>query len=200
MNFKAIGISVLWLLTILALGAWWLTAVTADVRSDILIGIASGLMTSAVLIPVSILWSRGLVPWFEARVYSDTSIEGWWKVTLVFGEFQDPGAVVDEFRMVLKQSAHRVTGTLTGVSGPDVAKEFTVAGELRNLLLTVTYASNEPQHLDRGALTLQLVNNGGELLGTGAYYDSEQHTADWCRVKAIRARPEDFSTGSVGST
>lgn len=198
MNGWAIGFSVLCVSVAIATIFGIVFTLSEDTRSDILIGITSGLVTSLVLIPLTIIWSRGIVPWFEARVYSDASIKGLWKVTIVFGEFDDSEAVIDEFRMVLKQTAHRVTGTLTGISGPDAGKDFSLSGEYRNVLLTLTYASLDVQRLDRGAITLQLVNNGTKLVGTGAYYDNVEDKANWCRVRAVRATSDDFGGAESG--
>jgi hypothetical protein len=142
---------------------------------EIVIGIIAGLITTFLVVTVQKLWVGAIEPWYEELIYKDAKIEGEWVVT--YPELQLKELVT------LKRAAHRVSGVVAIVEGPDQGKTYVVEGQFKNLLLTASYGAIDRTSLDRGTYTLLLRNNGQSFEGASAFYeDSSSKIAKYdCR-------------------
>ena len=139
-----------------------------EIAGNISIGVIGGLVTTLFVVVLRSIWVNIILPWFEEKIYKDAKIEGTWK-----GAYKN-GACGDEV-IKINQSSHRITGTMTCISGPDKGQVYQLEGEFKNLILTASYSSREIGSLDRGSITLMLKNNGHELTGHCSYYSDEEH-------------------------
>lgn len=148
---------------------------------DFLVGVLAGLVATGLSLGFRKFWGNVIVPWVEDRVYKDARIEGRWNATATFSE-----TTKDNFILILHRHGHEVYGTKLCTEGPDKGREFFINGEFRNLILTSTYSSVDNAALDRGTLTLMLVENGDVLSGHAAYYDNIEHKVNTCRFESSR--------------
>lgn len=147
---------------------------------ELVIGVVSGLVTTALVFFARRVYLAAIVPWIEDRVYKDARIEGRWCIT--YPEMDE----VEE-HVTLERAAHKVTGQINCSRGPDAGKIYSVEGTFRNLLLTLTYTASDRGALDRGAFVLQLNGNGALFTGRSSYYHDDQHrivgaSCEWRRV------------------
>jgi hypothetical protein len=136
-------------------------------------GILSGLIASIILLLCTRVWTKLGRPYIEELLYRDVRIDGRWK-----GTYYAPNAV--EEVVSIRQTAHRVWGTISVVTGPDVGLTYDFDGTFKNLILTGEYSGKSRLSLDRGAFTFRLSNNGRILDGQYALYqddDGEIHPA-----------------------
>ena len=152
-----------------------------DIWSNLSIGVVAGLVATFLSIVLRMSWVAIIVPWYEDRVYKDARIEGRWSA---FAKFDDENS--DKFTLSLRRQGHRVDGTMVCTEGFDKGREFLVNGTFRNLILTLTYSSIDDTTLDRGTLTLMLVENGDAFRGHVAYYDNIEHTVNACPYECRR--------------
>ena len=144
------------------------------------VGVVSGIVTSMILLLFQRIYLKIIRPWYDERVYKDTEIEGRWKI--VYPEIQEQ----TEETVTLQRSAHQISGTVTVVKGADAGKTYSLVGEFKNSLLTVSYCATDKLALDRGSFVLQLTNNGYGFTGQCSYYHDSHSVVSracvWSRV------------------
>ena len=57
------------------------------------------------------------------------------------------------------------------LNGANTGNVYNFKGLFKNLILTASYTSNAKGALDRGTITLMLVNNGSTLKGYCSFYE-----------------------------
>lgn len=139
--------------------------------SELTTGVVIALVSACVTLALARFWRNVMLPWIDEMSYDEPRFEGEWTAVETFSD-EDPGSADEkgEYRMVLKRRGHRVSGTYTGVNGPDKDSVSSMEGSYRNLILTVTWRPVDKRALDRGTLTLKLTKNGKEFVGFGLYY------------------------------
>jgi hypothetical protein len=145
------------------------------------IGVTAGLITTILVVVIQKLWVTAIEPWYEERIYKDAKIEGEWIVTY-------PGIDLKELATI-KRVAHKITGVVAVVEGPDQGRTYSLEGEFKNLLLTLSYSAVSRTSLDRGTYTLLLKNNGNRFEGASALYEDESntiltHECQWIRKQS----------------
>jgi hypothetical protein len=139
--------------------------------SSVFTGVIGGVFAAAICGIFVCVWIRIIEPWYEELLYKDARIEGAWDGRWT----SETGNEVTEF-VDLRRKGHRVWGTIKSVTGPDAgAPEYLIQGTFKNLILTAEYESTSRQLLDRGSLTMMLVDDGEKFRGTVAYYSSKRH-------------------------
>jgi hypothetical protein len=79
----------------------------ASIEGAIIWGVVAGLLTSALLFLVGVIFSKVVLPWYENLVYKGVDLRSVW-----VREFDQHNAHY-AVQLSLDQSAHRVTGTGT---------------------------------------------------------------------------------------
>ena len=78
-------------------------------------------------------------------------------------------------RAELKRNGHKITGKIIEIGGASDIHTYEVNGTFKNLILTASYESSSENHIDRGALSLMLINNGNLLEGFFSSYNDSDH-------------------------
>lgn len=131
-------------------------------------GLVGGLVATFLTLVIRNAWLSIVVPWYEERVYHDAHFEGLWDGAETFSDTDPP--LTDHFAMELRRQGHRVDGTTTCLDGPDKGKVYLASGTFKNLILTMTWWPRDDTSLERGTLTVKLVENGKKFVGHGAFY------------------------------
>jgi hypothetical protein len=144
------------------------------------LGVISGLVTTLLVVVFRSIWLKIIDPWYENHVYKDVPIEGGWECKGAFVVRNQQNPVDGTFKWELGRKGHHVTGTFVGIAGPDQGLAYTIEGVFKNLLLTASYSSKNPASLDRGTVSLMLVNNGRTLTGFCSYYSHVDNAVRSC--------------------
>ncbi len=155
----------------------------ASISSNLLIGIIGGVIASMIVVIIRSFWLRIFIPWFEERVYKDAKIEGTWHA--IFTETED----LREEIVTLERIGHKISGSISCISGYDKGKNYNIKGTFKNLLLTLSYNSSDRVSLDRGSMTLMLVRNGDMLSGHSSFYEDISHSV--CSAKILWHRDQN---------
>ena len=139
------------------------TAMMPRITEGLVVGVVSGLVTSAILFVFLQYWSRVVIPWFEERVYRGIRIDRKWKI-------KADGETRAQAEATITQSAHRISGLIIWQEA-GTTFEYKLTGEFRDLILTATYKQRSVNTLDRGTITLFCKQNGQLLEGCYAWYD-----------------------------
>ena len=131
-------------------------------------GIVGGLVATFLTLVIHRMWLSIVIPWYEERVYQDVHFEGAWSAREIFSD-TTPNET-DEFVMEFRRKGHRVEATSTCTAGPDRGKVYLHSGSFKNLILTLTWVPQETRSLERGTLTVKLVENGKKFEGHGVFY------------------------------
>ena len=78
-------------------------------------------------------------------------------------------------RAELKRSGHKINGRIIEIGGASDIHTYDVQGTFKNLILTASYESTSDSHIDRGALSLMLRENGRLLEGFFSSYNDNEH-------------------------
>ena len=70
-------------------------------------GVAAGVLTSGLLFTLGVIFTKVVVPWYQALIYQGVDLSGLWV------QHQNLGGIAYDYNMVLKQSAHGLKGTMT---------------------------------------------------------------------------------------
>jgi hypothetical protein len=153
-------------------------------ESNIISGLVSGLIVTLFVVSFRAFWVSVIIPWFENRVYKDIKIEGKWFVIY-------PSTVnMRQEIVVLKRHGHTVTGEMTCIKGGDEGEQYNLFGSFRNMLLPMTYESNDKAKSDRGTVTLKCTNNGEKFRGKIAAYSTENDDIHAVNVLWFRSKKE----------
>jgi hypothetical protein len=153
-------------------------------NSELFVGVVAGLGTALIVFLSKFVWTEKLRPSLESIVYKDAKITGRWKAKGKFDFMEE--VVEEEFVWKLDQKAHRVQGTIECTSGPDEHRTYDINGSFRNLVLTAAYSAQDTAALDRGTVSLMLVNNGKTLQGFCSYYSYLDHKVRSCEYTCER--------------
>jgi hypothetical protein len=81
-----------------------------DISLNIVLGIFSGILTSALLFALNRLFLEVVVPWYQQLIYEGVDLRDLW----VYDHSKSDG--VGKFRLKLEQKAHNLSGQLTYTS------------------------------------------------------------------------------------
>lgn len=153
---------------------------------SILIGTIGGIIATVIIYIFKAIYVKIIEPWFENRVYKDSTIEGKWKAFYSINEFQDNIADINnddsnpnsggnsknETIVNLKRAGHKVFGEI--INGDD-GSIYEFSGSFRNRILTCTYRTQNKSSIDCGSLSLHLEGNGTILKGYTSYYEANEN-------------------------
>lgn len=141
---------------------------------SIFVGIISGISASFILLILKNLWINTLFPVIENVIYKDLKIEGKW-----YGIYTNTGYFRQDV-IEIKRKGHNIEGTLTCISEYEKGEVYVIKGTFKNLILSLTYETQDKCKTDRGSLTLMAKNNGCLFRGKIALYEnSSDAITDW---------------------
>ena len=151
----------------------------STVAGAIIWGVVAGILTSAVLLVVSRLVEKVVIPWYQDLVYKGIDLRGKWLAQETYSS-----GISYHYSLLLKQNAHNVRGSMTiskmnsqpGAPGGqlgDYVQSFTVRGTTWEGFLTINMTSDDRRSLSFATSLLQVRNRGQALVGHMAYRSSQ---------------------------
>lgn len=78
-------------------------------------------------------------------------------------------------RAEIRRSGHNINGRIIEIGGASKVHSYNIAGTFKNLILSGTYETFSKDHMDRGAFSLMLLENGKKLEGFFSSYADGEH-------------------------
>ena len=161
---------------------------------SLLTGVVGGLIATVIVVTFREFWSNVIVPWIEERLYQDAHIEGPWR-----SRYEVDG-VAREGVMNIHRKGHSVRIEVTRIRGPKTGHSWHFKGTFKNLTLTATYTPSNRRMLDRGSVTLMLLDNGETLRGWLAFYSNADNCVRAAEYECRRVHEDNISGQTAGTT
>lgn len=78
-------------------------------------------------------------------------------------------------RAEIKRSGHNISGRIIEIGGASKIHSYNICGTFKNLILAGTYETFSKDHMDRGAFSLMLIENGKTFEGFFSSYSDSEH-------------------------
>jgi len=78
-------------------------------------------------------------------------------------------------RAEIRRSGHNINGRIIEIGGASKVHSYNICGTFKNLILSGTYETFSKDHMDRGAFSLMLLENGKKLEGFFSSYSDGEH-------------------------
>ncbi|MFQ2499072.1 hypothetical protein ACK31U_04145 [Aeromonas caviae] len=78
-------------------------------------------------------------------------------------------------RVEIFRTGHKINGRIIEIGGASRVHTYTISGTFKNLILSGCYETCSRDHIDRGALSLMLKNNGKVFEGFFSSYNDSEH-------------------------
>jgi len=138
--------------------------------STIILGVVSGILTSAFLFILVQLFQRIVLPWYQALVYRGIDVSGRW-----ISESAISAEVTQTVSADVRQNAHKLRGTVSvskiRSSGTELVS-LQVVGEIRDRLISLKVYSNDRKRFALSSLLLEVYGAGNVMRGVDSWYDS----------------------------
>lgn len=142
----------------------------ATASGAVLWGVVAGVLTSAFLFTLGLVFTKIVIPWYQTIVYEGADVSGLWIYR------QNLGGIDYSYQMVLKQDAHRLHGNMTltkfgAPAGPrgDYVQVFDISGSTWEGFLTLNMRSSDRKSLAFATSLLQIQDRGRSLVGQLVY-------------------------------
>jgi hypothetical protein len=147
-------------------------------------GVVAGVATSALLLLLSEMFKKIVIPWYQDLVYKGVDLRGKWGAQRTF-----PSQIIYHYSLVLKQTANTLSGLMTiskmnSQPGPpgghlgDYVQGFEVKGTTWEGFVTLNMTSDDRRNLSFVTSLLQVRNRGQALVGHMAYRSSVADQVD----------------------
>lgn len=106
------------------------------------------------------------------------------------------GSIPIIVRVEIARVGHKITGRIIEIGGASKVHTYTINGTFKNLILAACYETCTRDHIDRGALSLMLKNNGKVFEGFFSSYSDNQHKISpmQCVLKKKNQLAEDANS------
>jgi hypothetical protein len=169
--------------------------------NEITTGVASGVVTAALLGLVVKVFNTIILPWYRSQTYRGIDINGDWESTHVTeSETGEKGRLT--FSLYLNQKAHDVTGTLV-IFGERDDKPRSVQMEFRGQVwegyLNGTLRSSDSRRLSFATLLFKVTDGGRTLAGIYCYRKLKGDGVSQFTVEFQRKNDERVASRTVSS-
>lgn len=155
--------------------------------SNLLIGVVSGLVTSALIFVGAVLWTRVLKPKLEDIAYKGVDIGGRWELV----PLEDGDIDWHQFEVLeLRQNAHRIKGTVTLMArdGSSASpRTMELEGEVCDRFVYARMRSPLKQRVAHVVFLAEVTGDGSRLEGQTTFYNIEDSTITSGAMKYVRA-------------
>lgn len=141
------------------------------IANSLLIGLLSSIISVTVIWFINQFWKKIFEPWFEEKLYKGPEISGKWSAHLSYESGNE-----NDITYIISRSGTRVKGKAICSSGYSKGMIWKFDGSFEGLILSLSYSALERSKLDRGNITMMLVNNGLKLKGYINYYQDDIHS------------------------
>lgn len=155
-----------------------------SLTSNIVIGILTGIITTAILYLISRMFMDWVMPWYRSVKYTGIDVSGVWETK------QDYENSIEYSLLNLRQKADKLEGlwiisiTQNG-SDENEIKTFMVQGSIEDRFALLTSKNTDQRQIGIGTMLLEAVGNGFELIGCETWYsvDNKEIKADKISLK-----------------
>lgn len=128
----------------------------------VLLGVFAGVVTSALLYVLGLIFTRIMLPWYQKVIYKGVDVSGEWSGTINHAERRRWSVTLN-----LEQHAHELKGTYTSISylnGEErKVSTMNVSGEVWEGFVALKCRTISNRNLSFGSMLLKV--NSGELTG-----------------------------------
>lgn len=150
-----------------------------SLTSNIIIGILTGILTTALLYLISRMFIDWVLPWYRSVKYTGIDVSGVWETKQEFDSSK-------EYSLLnLSQKADKLTGLWTisitqNGSDENEIKTFDVEGTIEDRFALLTSKNTDKRQIGIGTMLIEAVGNGFELNGCETWYsvDNKEIKAD----------------------
>ena len=140
-----------------------------SVSGNIVIGILTGILTTALLYLVSRMITDWLVPWYRSFKYTGIDVSGVWETK------QNFESSVEYSLLNLSQKADKLSGLWTisitqNGSDQNEIKTFKVQGSIEDRFALLTSKNTDRRQIGIGTMLIEAIGNGFELKGCETWY------------------------------
>jgi hypothetical protein len=142
-----------------------------DLEVTIIIGMVTGILTATFLFVCKEIFTNYIVPFYQRIRYQGADVSGSW-----FAEYTGDDESKSTFSIVLRQSAHIITGSIQfSHKGPTKSYnvDYYVLGEYWEGYLHLHCRSKDRKVFSHSAAFLKLVGGGTGLLGSFSFRNVE---------------------------
>jgi hypothetical protein len=137
---------------------------------SLVVGIVSGILTSALIYLFVLIFTRIVLPWYRQLLYRGIEIQGEWTSSTDLGS-----GLIEEGSIELRQKADSVSGdlSLTKCQDGKIIKTETMrlTGRLKDRFLFASISPVKKSRLGIGTTLLEIVGDGSEMRGCESWYD-----------------------------
>ena len=137
----------------------------------IILGIVSGIITSAVIYLFVIIFNHIVLPWYRAFIYRGVSIDGTWEGELDFGNGNTQVSTAE-----LTQKANAISGNVTVVkstNGQIMKTEImSLSGTVKDRLFNAKLIPVDKKRVGIITVLLEVIGDGSRMRGSTTWYDS----------------------------
>ncbi len=139
--------------------------------NELFFALSVGIIASLLSVLASLLfrevWLKIIIPWYKEKLYKGADIEGTWHSIMEYhnGEY-------NENIFVIHRKGNRIWGTVSSIDGAEKGEQWNFEGQFKYLIVTAIYESTNKKILDKGSMSLMLINNGKKFEGYLIYYSS----------------------------
>ncbi len=155
-----------------------------SLTSNIIIGILTGILTTALLYLISRVFMDLVLPWYRSFKYTGIDVSGVWETK------QDFESTVEYSLLNLDQKADKLKGLWTisitqNGSDENEIKTFTVEGSIEDRFALLISKNTDQRQIGIGTMLIEAVGNGFELTGCETWYsvDNKEIKADKISLK-----------------
>lgn len=139
-----------------------------------IVGIVTGICTTAVLYLIKVLWTKKAVPFLVSTRYQGVKIDGQWVGS---GKNDDPeqGTIFEtEFSLFISQSAHHLGGSFHFKfknQEKNFNLDFDVSGYMWEGYVTLNFTPKDKRVTSYATALVKLHDGGQSLIGTWLFRD-----------------------------
>ena len=155
-----------------------------SLTNNIIIGILTGIITTAILYLISRMFMDWVMPWYRSVKYTGIDVSGVWETK------QDFETSVEYSLLNLRQKADKLEGLWTisitqNGSDENEIKTFIIEGSIEDRFALLTSKNTDQRQIGIGTMLIEAVGNGFELKGCETWYsvDNKEIKSDKISLK-----------------
>lgn len=152
-------------------------------------GIVTGIVTTAVLFLIKVIWSSKVVPFLAATRYQGVKIDGQWNGSSKNDNPESGDCFESENNLFLTQSAHELAGSYLFKFKNDQKEfslDFNVKGYIWEGYVTLNFTPKDKRITSYATALVKLHDGGISLVGTWLFRDVEKEFVNQVPLVLIR--------------
>lgn len=142
-----------------------------NIPETIVIGVVSGIITSALIYLLILIFNHIVLPWYRGFIYCGVDIEGKWEEAL---DFNNGNTQISTYELI--QKANDVSGKVTIVKSTNgqitKTEMFSLKGLVKDRFFTATQTPIDKKRLGITTILLEVIGDGRKMQGSTTWYDS----------------------------